>query len=370
MDYYNAFREIDNRNVHDLFFEVQNVLIYNIGENRTFSLNDLSILLKKRYKNFSLEDLKMVLKIFNINFEKIVRIDRWNQDELYMLLDERHEQHNYQRSFYDFKDNNPTLNKKFIVIADTHIGNKNIQNFKLIHNIYDLAIKNNIKYVFHLGDIFQRVDDINIDDRYSKAMEYIESFMNEYPNMCEEEIKTFSVLGNHDLTIHGSNSTDVFFDNNKYYEQLFNLQELSKDNPSFLVYARRTFAIDLNNIPIHFSHRLYIDSYNRDKKINSVGELADNDSFCKYPICISGHLHRGILYIGNDYFCNEHLYIGVPSTSNININNVVGYIIELDVDSMVNIKLLYSKENSSIYLGEEYNYNINERNKVLKKEFK
>ena len=69
MDYYNAFREIDNRNVHDLFFEVQNVLIYNIGENRTFSLNDLSILLKKRYKNFSLEDLKMVLKIFNINFE-------------------------------------------------------------------------------------------------------------------------------------------------------------------------------------------------------------------------------------------------------------------------------------------------------------
>ena len=43
MDYYNAFREIDNRNVHDLFFEVQNVLIYNIGENRTFSLNDLSI---------------------------------------------------------------------------------------------------------------------------------------------------------------------------------------------------------------------------------------------------------------------------------------------------------------------------------------
>ena len=288
-----------------------------------------------------------------------------------MLLDERHEQHNYQRGFYDFKDNTPNINKKFIVISDTHIGNKDIQNFKLIHNIYDLSIKNNIKHIFHLGDIFQRVDDVNIDERYSKAMKYIELFLNDYPNTCEDEIKTFSLLGNHDLTIHGSNGTDIFFDTNKCYEQLYNLQELSKDNPSFFVYARRTFGIDLNNIPIHFSHRLYIDSYNRDKKIKSVGELADDDdSFCRYSICISGHLHRGILYIGNDCFGNEHLYIGVPSTSNININNVVGYIIELDVDSMVNIKLLYSKENSSIYLGEEYNYNMNERNKVLKKEFK
>lgn len=375
MDYFRAFSEIDNRNVHDLFFDVQRVLNYDIGVNKCFTLEVLADILKKNNILFSYADLSTVIKIFINNFEKVVRIDNWNQEPLYMVLDERHEQHNYQRAFYDFNDNETYFNKRFIVISDTHIGNEKIQNFKLLHNIYDFCIKNDIKYIFHLGDIFQRVDNHSHNDRQSKAMEYIDVFLKEYPKVNEDYLKTIALLGNHDLSIHGTSDTNVYFTVEDNLEQLYNLRDLCKDNPAFLVYARRTFGIELSNIPIHFSHKLYIDSLHKDEKINSVDEIVDKEekSFCKYPICISGHLHRGLLCVDKDYFNNEHLYIGVPSTSNLNIGNAVSYIIDLDVESgvkYVRVSAIYAREDSSIYVGETYSHCLNENNKIFKKEFK
>lgn len=374
MDYFKAFSEIDKRNVHDLFFDVQRVLNYNIGENNCFTLKILSDLLKKSNKKFSQEDLRIVINIFISNFERVVRIDRWNDEPLYMVLDERHEQHNYQRTFYDFRDDMPFLNKRFMAISDTHVGNEKIHNFKLLHNIYDFAIKEDIKYIFHLGDVFQRVDGGSYDERYSKAMKNIDVFLKEYPNTrgC---LETIALLGNHDLSIHGSSGTNVYFSEEKEFEQLYNLRELTKDNPEFLMYARRTFEIELSNIPIHFSHKLYLDSLHRDEKINSVNDISDVDekSFCKYPICISGHLHRGLLCIDKDYFDNDHLYIGVPSTSDLNVGNAVGYVIDLDVESgikYVHVSTIYARDDSSVFIGETYTHCLNQRNKIFKKEFK
>ena len=374
MNYFKIFNEIDNRDVHDLVFEVQQILNYDIGENNYFTFEILSSILKKKNIKFSYHDLDIAIKIFINDFEKVVRIDSWNLEPMYMVLDERHQQHNYQKVFYKFYDNIPHNNKKFIVISDTHIGNDDIQNFKLLHNIYDFSIKNNIRYIFHLGDIFQRVDNFSYDERFSKAMENINTFLREYPIVNEDELKTIGLLGNHDLSIHGTFGTNVYFDSENQLEQLYNLKDLSKDNPAFLMYARRTFGIELSNVPIHFSHKLYIDSLHKNHMINSVDDILsmEEKSFCQYPVCISGHLHKGLLCNDKDFFDNDHLYIGVPSTSNLNIGNVVAYIIDLNVESdikYVDISAIYAKEDSSIYIGETFSHCLNQKNKVFKKEF-
>ena len=44
--------------------------------------------------------------------------------------------------------------KRFVLIADTHIGNFEVQSFDIINGVYDYCVKNNIKHVFHLGDLF------------------------------------------------------------------------------------------------------------------------------------------------------------------------------------------------------------------------
>lgn len=373
MDYYNALCEIKSKEVFDLFFDIEQILRNKIGENNYFTLKLLSDILNKNNKKFTQEDLNTVVNMFIANLEKVVRIDRWNEEPLYMVLDERHERHNYQRSYFDFRDSAPSNNKKFIVISDTHIGNEEVQNFELLHNVYQFALDTKINYIFHLGDIFQRVDNVPIDEQYAKTIENIKFFLKNYPKVDEKILKTIALLGNHDLTIYGTAGTSKFVDTT--YQQIFDLRNLTKDNPAFLIYARQTYGLKLSNIPIHFSHKLYVDSFHSDEMINSVNDLTniENRIIGKYPVYISGHLHKGLICMGSEDMNYNQLYIGVPSTSNINIESVVGYIINLDVESdlkYVHVSTLYSKKDNSIFVGQTYTYCVNKKNKILKKQFK
>ena len=77
---------------------------------------------------------------------------------------------------------------KFLIISDTHIGNKKAD-MDLIYKAYEYAYSQNIYYVIHLGDVLDSImlnnkNDLKIHDP-NKQMKYV---YNEYP--YSDDIKT------------------------------------------------------------------------------------------------------------------------------------------------------------------------------------
>ena len=49
----------------------------------------------------------------------------------------------------------------------------------------------------------------------------------------------------------------------------------------------------------------------------------------RYDVLVSGHLHKGLIY-SSETDGRDKLYLGIPSTTNINLNNAVGYLVYMD----------------------------------------
>lgn len=370
MELYNTFNEIENRNVRSLLLQIQHILQYNIGENNYFTIESLIDILKSNNIEFTKKDLYVVIYILLVNFGNIIRYDSWNLGAKFQVLDERKKDTTWQKAFYSFTDDD-NKDKEFILIADTHIGNKEMHNFELINNIYDLALKKKIKNIFHLGDVFEGVKcDDTEDEKYRKLEEQLNLFMNYYPNIDPSELRTISLLGNHDKTIYGTYGTDVLVDFNNMKPQLYDLRSITKDNPGFTFYTRKMFSLKLNDIPMHFSHRLYVNKLYRTVKIQNLSDIEKNvkDAYCDYPLYFSGHLHQGLLYSCNDGWNNKQLFVNVPSTSSLNTGNVVAYIIKINRDEYskyVNVTTISSTKDNKIYTDKTYTYKIEEYNPVM-----
>lgn len=373
MDWVSIFDEIKKRNVRELLLEMQSILKYDIGENNCFTIEELINILNQKQIAFSKNDLHIALYILLNDFGSIVRHDSWNAKPRFQVLDERHRETIWQKSFYDFNDDS-NEDKKFLLISDTHIGNSKMQNFKLINNIYDFALKNGIKNIFHLGDVFEGIDCNDSEkEKMIKIEKQVNLFKNYYPNLEPDELRTISLLGNHDKTIYGTYGTDVLceFDNMK--PQLYDLRSVTKDNPGFIFYARKNFSLNLNNIPIHFSHRLYINNLHREVKIKKTEDITEKvgDIDCRYPLNFSGHLHNSLLYKNGGN--NEQLFVGVPSTSSLNSGNVVAYIININGDECyqyIHITIVNSTTDDKITIGDTYIYRIEKQHDTNKRMIK
>lgn len=85
---------------------------------------------------------------------------------------------------------------KFLVISDTHLGNKK-SDIELLYKAYKYAHSQKIEYVIHLGDVLDSImlnnrNDLKIHDPI-KQMKYV---YNNYP--YSDSIKTLMLFGNHD----------------------------------------------------------------------------------------------------------------------------------------------------------------------------
>lgn len=301
------------------------------------SINDIYDFLLRKY---SKEEIKYWIYILLTKDEKIVRNDNYYGNNSYELVPRRQEKSPYTKHYCSFTDDNPTMKKKILLISDTHIGNKSIQNIDLINAIYEYASKQGCEYVFHEGDLFEG---------YGNAQEQINTFIKEYPNT----IKTICLLGNHDEIINNKISMKML----NYYKDNFNTYELEQ------------YGIELNNIPFHISHRLYISWLINDQKIDSIDDIYDVERWISndYKVLISGHLHQGIIHsVNHEPF--DKLYLGVPSLSNININKGCAYIITIDNDT-IEISILSADERLNINEIENIKWNLKEKNKVLHKAF-
>ena len=371
-DFIGAMKEVDKRNIYALFTEVDNFFQRYTKNFEFVSVDEIKSYLDSKNILYTNEELNICLNILLCEFSSIARCDFYSGNVLYEKLSERYQDTRYAKSFCDFYDDCKSSSKRFVLIADTHIGNPEVESFDVINSVYDYCIKNNINNVFHLGDLLDGIKpNVLGDERLEKFDEQIKIFLDNYPNI--DEIKTYSICGNHDEVIHGTDGVSCILDiNSPTYRDL---RTLSRDKQSFVFYGRESMNIMFSDEDFRFGHRLYINPLVKRKILHHVDEIdADIKELTNdYSVCICGHLHAGLLFIDSDNYGRDKCFITVPSTSLLNIGGVVGFNIDLvcsddKIDKMI-ITELRSDKNLKLFVGESYEFKFKDKNPVLRKEF-
>lgn len=301
-------------------FKVNRSLYYEMRQyivaKEHFSTQEILTFFSQKY---NLEEIKKCLYLFYVAQGKIIATVDNNFNYDFEYVKERDlQKSNFTRHYF----NNPLGNiDKFIVIADTHIGSE-IASFDMINRVYDYASKNNIGYVIHLGDLFQKTKD------ESEYVTRIMDFLKYYPD--DKSIKTLSILGNHDTILH-----------ERYWNNLneFDLRYLTMKRPNFICYPKMETAWQNGDMSIHLAHHLYLNGLLRDVFLRKEEDLVNDEAFkiinfSDYDLLISGHLHKQMIsYVNN----GDSLLISVPSTSKLNDNDVIAFEIRMLDNKVIGI---------------------------------
>lgn len=344
------------------------------------TLEELVEILKD--SNYSKDDINLIINHLISNEQTVIRKDFFEKDPRYELIDSYFWKSSLQRHFYRFIDDSPNEKKVMAFISDTHIGLDKIYNEKLLSNFYNYIIKKGAKRCFHLGDLFHGINHIQLNEKEKEAYRQLEIFRKEFPN--PNELITYLIGGNHDdsigLFIGGCKLSDI--EPKEEYgieyikEELNYLRYISALNPSVQCIPQNKFFIDgceltANNHKFHLNHRLFLNELQNRIKISSVEDIDDKMLFkdYHYDVLVSGHLHKGLIYssTAND---QDKLYLGVPSTTNINLNSVVGYLVYIDENGEnMEISCLISDEQGNIKEIERIPWHFKEKNKEYCKQF-
>ncbi len=350
---------------YPLEFEIRSLL----ETNPSLTLSEIKCLLKQSKIEYTDEMIEECLYNLLVRYGAIVKDDFWDGEPRYHYIEQYRQDSSYTKSYYSFNvDNNQ--NKKFLLTADTHIGNPEFENFRLVNNVYEKGIEMGANKCFHLGDIF--------DGRYlvysdEEAEKQLEAFIKKYPNPDKSEMMTYALLGNHDEWIHGSVNHISKYGQAYYYD----FRCLSKYIPSFNTFQRDKWQTSFGDIGTLFSHRLYISWIYPDKRLHQLEDIEEEKRWMNsdYRLLVSGHLHCGFLYSADDlkYSKDDIIFLGVPSTSNRNLGGTVAYVISMNykngLPQNMEITPLDCDRNCSIYEGETFEWNFRGKNKVYQKTF-
>lgn len=346
------------------------------------SFEEISNKLKDKGITFKDNDLFFVLQILLSRCQRIVKDDFWYKDSEYMYLDKEVWGSKFQQGYYSFTDDMLST-KVFLLISDTHIGNNELFNAKLLNNIYDYAIKSGASICFHTGDLFQRLSQLlgdiyknsNIQNILSDCkkdfINRISLFENFYPKPDPKEFRTYCLPGNHDKTL------DSFLRLQPHLNSC-DLRMLSIYNPSFYMFPTSDWCTTLNEIKFHFNHKLYMSSLIRDLKIEELEDISKSEEKFgnlildyRHDILVSGHMHSGLLYTNSALFNQkDNLYLGVPSTSNINIGHAVGYLVYMYPESnSMEVSILGTDGNLNIFELDRISWNFGKKNKCYRRTY-
>ena len=298
-DYY---KEIEKRkNEQDL---IDNKIL-NLISVSDYTIKELISYLKKTHKNINKE---MINESFN----------RLKKD--YSILEKKLKDYEISYILGFNEDNSFKIDTKenyyeIIAISDLHItDNKSIEN---LNYIYDYALKNNVRTIFNLGDIFD--PDIsfphfmNEDDQKIKRLEIFNSLI-EYsikniPN--DSSITNLIIGGNHDKIFYKSG-----------IDSIKRLTDYRKDYIN-LGYDHSVIKIKNDKLGLHhFDRRIsstnFIDKFNT-KEAELVGLLNSyylNNDLNRKDITLDflGHYHVSKLSENNSY-------IVVPSLNRDHVQN-------------------------------------------------
>ena len=374
-----------SRKQKDLLWEVEYVLgaeelkfddWWRVFEKRRgLSFKIISNKLREKGLEFNDKDLLFVLQVLLSNYKRVVRNEYWHKETEYEYLDRKLWEHKSQEVHYSFEDD-MLSQKVFLLISDTHIGNDKMFNSKLLHNIYEYSIMNGAKKCFHLGDLFEgcksllgdiyKITSKQIDDFEPEFCRQVNLFINEYPKVNSDEFMTYCLIGNHDEAMNRFLKFRNFFPD-------CDLKKLTMYDSSFYMFPRSHWVAKLNGVDIHLNHRLYMSEVIEDLKINKLSDIVMKKEFLgdlifasQYDFFISGHLHKGIIYTEKDYYKEKNnLYLGVPSTSNVNVGGAVGYLVYMYPESnSMEISILGSDNYLNIYEIDRISWEFGKTNKT------
>lgn len=340
---------------------------YNIS---CYSMDNWDIDIYKEYESKDIEyNDAMIYDVIDNLFVRrgcLIRNDFINEEPTYTLLEQYYWDSTYTRSYYKLSDIDAT-DKQILLISDTHIGNKKLEDFNLLEKIYKYAINKGVKTCIHLGDLF----DGNINN-YDEFIKNINLFINNYP---KTQIMTYCFLGNHDQIYQ------KYF-NEKTILRRYDFRSLSLYRPDFYMFPRSMGIGNFGKEKFHLSHKLYYDLFAEDLKISQITDLEDVDKLKfpdlnldftffrpEYKVNISGHLHQGFIKTTED----NYLYLGVPSASKLNQETSIATIITIHYNSKNEVELLeifplYRDSQNKITEGQRIIHNIhNPQNKKLSK---
>lgn len=165
---------------------------------------------------------------------------------------------------------------KTLVIADTHLGDIG-DRIDLLDEVYDYAVKNSIKYVFHVGDLINGIIyGLDLNDKHDSNTEQIDYALRNYP--YERSITTVVLLGNHDIR--------------PLHAETINLKKIINNRRNDMICLGYKFAkVYLNNDMIALYHPFEkdtVESHNYNIENACNGELP--------KIAFIGHSHSSNVY--------------------------------------------------------------------------
>lgn len=379
----------DNPQKHpNEFLLPQDTLKFDTG----LSVTDIQKIASQQGYDYSIEEITLLLYNLLVKEQKVVRKDYWDKEPIYELIDTYLWKSRLQRNYHDLRDNAPNKVKVIAFMSDTHIGLDGIYNPKLINNFYDYIIGQGATRCFHLGDLFEGLRKLPKQEIESEFYRQIDLFLKDYPRPTLEELITYLAGGNHDesMGLFMGNCPldyiDPILDSNgrvdtmaEYVKEDYNhLRYITALNPSIMNIPQSRGGISgwsttANGRNFHFDHRLFLSYMQPDCRISNVKDIQDKMKFkdYHYDVLVSGHLHKGIIFsTTNEINDTDKLYLGVPSTSNINLNGVVGYLVYLDeAGENLEISILGSDESDNIIELERIPWSFTEKNKQYCKQF-
>lgn len=356
-----------------------------IDMRRGLTLTEICDILKIKGKNYSRKDVSLVLEHLLSSYGYIVRDDFFDKEPVYRYLPSKGEGNNLygspiQQNYYSFTDN--CIGPKVILLmSDEHVGS-DIFNVKLSSNLYDYGKKEGATICFNLGDFFKGLPELVcnewdycynywvnkeiLDRNEPEFYRQMNIFIKEYPKPRPNEMRTYALIGNKDKTM---NRFLICRTGGAFNRA--DLRNLSLYNPGFYMFPGTEWSTKLNGINFHFNHRLYLSEAINDLKINTlddiiakeneVGKIAQEDS---NHIFISGHMHEAFVHSNLNYKEDRsNLYLTVPSSSNLNIGGVVGYLIYMYPESnSMEISVLGCDNNLNIFEKDRLSWEFNKIN--------
>lgn len=332
---------------------------------------ELKSLLQTKEFSFDDEDFFGVISMLLISDGCIQRDDYWNRGAVYSYIKNPHlHDSGYSRHYYSFTVDDNVSDKCFVVLADTHVGHPEFEDFRMLDGIYSFAIGDGADKCFHMGDLFTG----KMGDCFSKEemLDQINSFISSYPKPYPWEMRTYVNVGNHDEYLHGFFHPDVKKEEQPY---LYDLRGLNTYHPDFFVIPRERFRTKFSNIDMHFGHRLYVSGIRPEVKLFALQDMNEEERWLdeRYDVLWSGHLHNGFIYTTDVPWGDRKqiLFLGVPSTSKYNLGGVVAYLAHLHYEnqcvSTMDVDFLKCDNNYHITKEEGVHWDFSGNNKVIKK---
>ena len=342
-----------------------------LEQSNGLTILELKSLLHAKRFSFDDEDLFSIISNLLIQDGCIQRDDYWDRGAVYSYIKNLH-LHNssYSKHHYSFTVDDNVSDKSFVVIADTHVGHPEFEDFQMLDCIYDFAITEGVNKCFHMGDLFAG----KIGKNFSKEemVSQLNSFISSYPMPYPWEMCTYTNIGNHDEYIHGFFHPNI---KDKQQPYIYDLRDLNTYHPDFFVIPRERFRTNFSNIDMHFGHRLYVSGIRPDVKLFALQDMNEEERWLdeKYDVLWSGHLHNGFIYTTDvPWSYNKQLiFLGVPSTSKYNLGKIVAYLAHLHYKdglvSTMDIDFLRCDNNYHITKEEGVHWNFEGNNKTFQK---